>query len=483
MKLRRTLPLLVVLLLVSTACQPGSVVIPGYSEGLQAHALDRLGYGPDPWSRAQMAATGIGPYIDMQLEPDVIDDSAFQAMLAPYPLVGMDYAEVRAAYDGRTREVRGDLARVRMLRAIHSRRQLEAVLIDFWVDHFNVYAAGGGDTRAGIVHHEHRAIAPHVLGRFEDMLIGVAQSPAMLDYLDNDRNSRWGINENYARELLELHTVGVDGGYTLQDIQELARLLTGWTTTNDAAESTTGFIYRDNWHDSGPKTFLGSTWPGNEGIQEGLDALQILARHPKTAERVSHKLAVRFVGEDPPAELVAEMAGIYMSTNGDLLEVMRYLLYTDDFFSRAAFGTKVKRPFHFAASIARALKIHDPAAIDPFVGDVASLGEPLYQARLPTGYPDVSALWAGNGMLLRRFEQAYATAQQWRGFSFTLDESGTPEEITDALIARIFVRPVSAHTRVAAVDHVLTLPAWAQRDIPAEESLAVLLSSPEFLTH
>jgi uncharacterized protein (DUF1800 family) len=369
-----------------------------------------------------------------------------------------------------------------MLRAIHSRRQLEAVLVDFWVDHFSVYA-GEGYAVAGIVPHEHRAIAPHVLGRFEDMLTGVAQSPAMLDYLDNDRNSRWGINENYARELLELHTVGVDGGYTLQDIQELARLLTGWTTTDEPAESTSGFIYRDNWHDTGQKTFMGMTWPGNEGMQEGLDALQILARHPNTAEFLSRKLAVRFIGEDPPAGLVAETAAVYMSTNGDLLEVMRYLLYTDDFFSRAALGTKVKRPFHFAASIARALEIHDPAAIDPLVGDVASLGEPIYLARPPTGYLDVSALWAVNGMLLRRFEQAYATAQQWRGFTFTLDESGTPQEITDALIARVFVRPVSPHTRTAAVDHVLSLPGWAQQDLPAEESLAVLLSSPEFLTH
>ena len=277
---------------------------------IEAHVLDRVGYGPDAWTRTRIRELGVADYIEEQLQPESIGDPADLADLArvtSLTSLSLDFRELREAYEDDRRQILDELSSARLLRAIYDRRQLEAVLIDFWFDHFSVYA-GAGLPVFDIIPYERDAIRPHVLGRFEDMLMAVARSPAMLDYLDNDQNSVFGLNENYGRELLELHTIGVDGPYVEQDVVEVARALTGWTTDPDGSEFETGFRYRDDWHDDEAKRVMGLSIPAGGGEQDGRDLLRYLARHPATAAFLCRKLARRFVSENPPQALVAWLA-------------------------------------------------------------------------------------------------------------------------------------------------------------------------------
>ncbi len=451
---------------------------------LQVHVLQRAGYGPDTWSYDRLDTLGVDPYLDEQLNPASIADPTYAAMEAAYPVLPMSYRQVRdSSIDGW--QARQQLTQAKILRAIYSRRQLEAVLIDFWFDHFNVFG-GNGLAETGLVPYERQVIAPHVLGRFEDLLRATAESAAMMDYLDNDENSRWGLNENYARELMELHTLGVDGPYTEQDILEVARCFTGWTTDYDASDSETGFIYRDERHDDGEKLVLGQVIPAGGGMDDGLQVLTLLARHPTTAEFVSRKLVERFVSETPPEALVQEIQAEWLRTDGDLRAVMETLLKSPAFlFAPVNQPPKVKRPLVFLASLARALDATGDELPGRFAWDLVGLGEELFMAAPPTGYPESSTYWSGNGTLLARFNIGYETARGWHGLQFALDETGTPEEIADALISRVFVTSVSSPTRLRVLDYVANLPDYVRNDQRrvAEEILGMLVASPEFLQH
>ncbi len=277
-----------------------------------------------------------------------------------------------------------DLSEGKLYRAILSNRQLEEQLVDFWYNHFNVFLDKGAD-RYLVPTYEREAIRPHVLGKFRDLLEATAKSPAMLFFLDNwesvgpdapqrrgnaKRPAR-GLNENYARELMELHTLGVDGGYTQKDVTEVARCFTGWTIR--APRQGGDFFYNDRVHDKGEKTVLGVTIPAGGGQDDAEKVLDILARHPSTARFISKKLAQRFVADDPPQKLIDKMAKTFRDKNGDIREVMKTMLTSDEFFSQAAYRAKVKTPFEMIVSAVRATGAQVDFAF-PLARQIARLG-------------------------------------------------------------------------------------------------------------
>jgi uncharacterized protein (DUF1800 family) len=313
-----------------------------------------------------------------------------------------------------------DLSEGKLYRAILSNRQLEEQLVDFWYNHFNVFLDKGAD-RYLVPTYEREAIRPHVLGKFRDLLEATAKSPAMLFFLDNwesvgatapqrgnAKRPVRGLNENYARELMELHTLGVDGGYTQKDVTEVARCFTGWTIR--APREGGDFFYNDRVHDKGEKIVLGVTIPAGGGREDAEKVLDILARHPATARFISKKLAQRFVADDPPQKLIDKMAKTFRDKNGDIREVMKTMLTSDEFFSQAAYRAKVKTPFEMIVSAVRATGAQVDFAF-PLANQIAQLGEPLYRKLEPTGYSDANSEWVNSAALLARMNFALSLAQ------------------------------------------------------------------------
>jgi uncharacterized protein (DUF1800 family) len=319
--------------------------------------------------------------------------------------------------------VNSELIEHKLYRAIYSNRQLEEVLVDFWLNHFNVFN-GKGPERMLLTSYERDAIRPFVLGRFKDLLLATAHHPAMLYYLDNWQSQApredvtlpkgrqvrraSGLNENYGRELLELHTLGVDGGYTQQDVIAVARAFTGWTIRepNRVAE----FQFNPAMHDRKEKIVLGHTI--NEGGDEsdGLRVLEVLARHPSTARFISKKLAQRFVADDPPKSLVDRMAATFLKTDGDLRAVLETMFKSSEFFSVWAWQAKLKSPLELVVSAVRAINAD---AVDTFglARRIADLGQPLYGKLEPTGYSNTGEGWANTAGLLGRINFASALAE------------------------------------------------------------------------
>jgi uncharacterized protein (DUF1800 family) len=308
-----------------------------------------------------------------------------------------------------------DLLEAKLLRAIESNRQLAEELDDFWFNHFNVYYDKGSD-RFLIPDYEREAIRPHVLGKFRDLLEATAKSPAMLFYLDNfqsvrpdiDANSKnrkvkRGLNENYGRELMELHTLGVNGGYTQHDVTEVARCFTGWTIQDPRRGG--AFFYDDKLHDKGEKVVLGHVIPAGGGIEDGENVLDILATHPSTAEFISTELAQRFVADNPPPALIDKMSKIFLDSGGDIRQVMKTMLDSKEFWSQGAYRAKVKTPFEMVASSVRALdaNVTDAWAL---ANQVGNLGEPLYRKQEPTGYSNLNSDWVNSAALLGRMNFA-----------------------------------------------------------------------------
>jgi uncharacterized protein (DUF1800 family) len=313
-----------------------------------------------------------------------------------------------------------DLAEGKLQRAIYSNHQLEELLVDFWYNHFNVFINKGAD-RFMVPTYERDAIRPLVFGKFYDLLLATAKSPAMLFYLDNsesvganslenrnpNKKNKRGLNENYGRELMELHTLGVDGGYTQQDVINVARCLTGWTVATPKKGG--GFEYNDKIHDKGEKIVLGHMIPAGGGMNDGLQVLQILAHQPATAHFISLKLAQRFVADDPPPSLVNRMARTFMDTDGDLRKVMQTMLQSGEFWSKGAYRAKVKTPFEMVVSAVRATNA-DVTSAFLLTNKIQQLGEPLYRKMEPTGYSSDNAEWVSSASLLARMNFALALA-------------------------------------------------------------------------
>lgn len=509
------------------------------------HVLNRLGFGARPGDVERVRAMGVDKYIELQLSPAKIDDSASEAKLQNLETLRMNTAELYEKYpqpgqllnqlqrrgalpaelaqardnrvkgganapdtsaaktgDAMTAEsnsanpkpannnpadqnpmnnpqyrqavmayykennlrpaqfLTGELQMSRILRAVYSERQLQEVMVDFWTNHFNVYANKGAD-RWLLPSYDRDTIRPHTLGKFYDLLLADAQSPAMLFYLDNVQSvspnaqlpasrpaaargplaglglpnnpqqrpqaqqQRRGINENYARELMELHTLGVDGGYTQKDVQEVARCFTGWTIIAprgagaaaqalmngpmaELARTRAGtFIFRPGVHDNGEKVVLGHKIPAGGGMKDGLMVLDILSHHPATAKFIATKLVRRFVADEPPAALVDRVAQTFLKTDGDIREMLRTIFYSPEFNSQDAFRAKVKRPFELAISAVRTIGA-DTNGGPQFHQWLQRMGQPLYGFQTPNGYSDVAENWVNTGALLERMNFALA---------------------------------------------------------------------------
>ena len=559
------------------------------------HVLNRLGFGARPGDVARVKAIGVNKYIEQQLFPDRIDDSASEARLQNLETLRMTSAELYEKYpqpnqllqqlqrrnalpselaearENRTKGqnnvvpdqskgdnampapagkansnapaandanpmnnaeyrraviayyrennlrppqfITGELQMSRILRAVYSERQLQEVLVDFWTNHFNVFAAKGAD-RWLLTSYDRDTIRPHTLGKFYDLLVADAQSPAMLFYLDNFQSvspnaqlqqarrgplaqltqnnaqqQRRGINENYARELLELHTLGVDGGYTQKDVQEVARCFTGWSIfaprgagaaaqailnprLADRLRSDAGkFTFNARAHDDGEKTVLGHKIPAGGGMKDGLMVLDIVAHHPATAKFIATKLVRRFVADDPPPALVDRVAQTFLKTDGDIREVLRTIFNSAEFNSPEAYRSKVKRPFELAISAVRTLG-GDTNGGPQFHQWIARMGQPLYGYQTPNGYSDVAENWVNTGALLERMNFALAlVSNRIPGTRVDLsrlvsdNRGGTTiakAELLDRFVSLIVGGEISAKTRETLLGQLsdqITLPA------------------------
>lgn len=424
-------PLLALILLAGITTAPAPL-----TERQRAqHALSRLGFGARPGEVDRVVKIGVDRWIAQQLHPERIDDRAIESRLAQYATLAMSDDEVmrtfaKPLYDARRerrkngedeqdvrksipRELRPqrlieELSSQRILRAAASERQLNEVMVDFWMNHFNVFAGKGLD-RFLIASYERDAIRPRVWGTFEELLLATAKSPAMLFYLDNAQSgARGSLNENYARELMELHTLGVDGGYTQKDVTELARVLTGWSISRPN-EGRMDFVFRTRLHDSGAKTVLGTRVAAGGGVDEGERMIRFLARHPSTARHIATKLARRLVADEPPKALVDRVAKRFLETRGDLRATVKAVIDSPEFWSATHYRAKVKSPFEYAISAVRAVNgtIEDPL---PLARELRRIGQPLYFAQPPTGYSDAAEAWVNSGALLHRMNFALALA-------------------------------------------------------------------------
>ena len=442
------------------------------------HVLNRLTFGPRPGDVERVRQVGVAAWLDQQLHPANIDDHAAEARL-PQPQDPPDSTDAKELRRFARRQI-VTLASDKMLRASYSERQLQEVLVDFWFNHFNVYAAKGR-TAQYLPAYESDVIRPHVFDHFRDLLEATAKSPAMLFYLDNwlsadpnaaeriadlkgprrsndadfRRNGRFatapkpqqqaanakggkktrGLNENYGRELMELHTLGVDGGYSQQDVIAVARAFTGWTIDRDG-----NFRFVPALHDNGTKVVLGHTIKSGGGIDDGEKVLDILASHPSTAHHIAFELAQRLVADEPAPALVDRAAARFRETNGDLREVVRTIVTSPEFLAPATRDAKFKTPFELVVS---AVRTTGAAVSDgrPFVQVLQQLGQPLYMCQPPTGYHDTADAWVSAGGLVSRMNFATRLA------------SGTMPGVT--------------------------LPP----PVPASNELALHLGSPEFQRH
>ncbi len=379
---------------------------------------------------------------------------------------------------GPERQVLLELTTQKLVRASSAERQVEEVLVDFWFNHFNVFA-GKGPVRQYVYDFERRAIRPHVFGSFRTMLGAVAGSPAMLFYLDNWQSSApgtqtmrgpMGLNENYARELLELHTLGVAGGYTQQDIVEVARAFTGWTIRGPRMGGDAFFDRRR--HDRAAKTVLGQALPAGGGREDGERVLDIVARHPATARHIARKLAVRFVSDTPPEALVARVAARFTQTDGDLRATFEALVQSPEFIAREARLAKVKTPLEFVTSAIRVLDV-DVRMAGALGQQLRTLGMPPYFAQPPTGYSDRADAWTNGGALVQRMNIAVAlTHGRMRGVSapaLPASDVHDPEARARALARALLLADPSAAT-LKTVAQAATAP----------EMAALILGSPEF---
>jgi uncharacterized protein (DUF1800 family) len=339
-------------------------------------------------------------------------------LLADFP---PDQREYFQAMTGPVNVAINELQQAKLVRALYSERQLQEVMTDFWFNHFNIYLNKDADQYL-VTAYERDVIRAHALGKFKDLLVATAQSPAMLFYLDNwlsmgpkspaaiaankgkPGQAVPGLNENYGRELMELHTLSVNGGYTQHDVTELARVLTGWTI--QPLEQGAAFQFDAKKHEPGDKVILGQTIPEN-GVNEGMQVLDLLAHHPNTAKFICKKLAMRFVADDPPPALVDRLTQKFLATDGDIREVLRTLFKSPEFWSTKAYRAKVKTPFEFVVSSLRATgtDLNNPG---PLLGTLNKMGMALYQMVPPTGYSMTASTWMNSEALVDRMNYALA---------------------------------------------------------------------------
>ncbi len=509
------------------------------------HALNRIAYGPEPGQPDSVARAGVMRWIDAQLD-DKSEPSRtvaerrreFSGVFASRDDLARHFAEAErerrlmkeqpggAANAGPMkafRDLGGELAQWTVVRATFADHQLAEVMTDFWLNHFNVFLNKGAD-RYLLPSYVEETIRPRALGRFQDLLLAVAHSPAMLFYLDNAesvaqgaepprperrparvRFSRFGAfgrvrladprmdsvqaearkrrptgpNENYARELLELHTLGVDGGYTQADVIAVARVLTGWSV--ERPDKGGGFVFNDWAHDRGAKTVLGQTFPAGHGEDEGERLLRMLAEAPATMHHVSAKLCARFVSDEPSDECVDEAVVAWKRSHGEMREVLRAIFRSPAFWTPSVVEAKVKTPLEFVVSAVRAVGA-DPDSTPRLAQQVARLGQPLFLQPSPAGYPETQEDWVNSGALLSRMTFASMLAGgRLPGTITNLDTVSPATTDYDALVETVNQRCLSGrmteHTR-----QVIRKELADVRDPVEARALAVglALGGPEF---
>ncbi|HEY6290588.1 MAG TPA: DUF1800 domain-containing protein [Terriglobia bacterium] len=537
--------------------------------------MSRITFGPRPGDLERVQALGLDAFLNQQLHPERLDDSAIEARLAGLPTLSMSTGELMEKYPdpnqvqrkqsvagaftarkpggdsgasnaeamstapmspasmgqfGDTpREVLAELGREELLRAVYSSRQLQEVMVQFWMNHFNIFAGKGPD-KWMLTSFERDTIRPRALGRFEDLLVATAQSPAMLFYLDNWMSSApgsdwdgpfaagprffparpggWqrfgpgpvrqnqplpggqkrGLNENYGRELMELHTLSVNGGYTQKDVTEVARCLTGWTVLRPRQEAE--FSFNPRMHDRGEKTVLGHRITGG-GIEDGLQVLHLLATHPSTAQFISTKLCRRFVADDPPASLVQRTSREFLASKGDMRAVLKTILTSPEFYSEAAYRSKVKSPLETVASTLRALNAETDGG-PQLLGLIARMGAPMFLYQAPAGYPDRAGAWISSSALLGRLNFAALVAQnRVPGTTVSLDgaaaEGAPAAEAVDRLSYLWMGTTLSGGSRTAILDSLDKSGAAPSGQGAVGDSFATLpsvaalvIGSPEF---
>ena len=588
-------------------------------------ALNRLGFGPSPGDVERVKEMGLQKWIDQQLRPDSINDSALEARLDRFPTLKMSSAklvdefpqpkvaarregvsieEYRKEQQARMQEVMqanhndggdtnlmdsqiqgkfenmdsdanppkgkgeggfgnqmfnymevhtpqrivAELSMAKVTRAVYSERQLEEEMVDFWYNHFNVFAAKGAD-RWLITSYERDAIRPHAMGKFRDLLEATAKSPAMMFFLDNwlsadpagwakmqreqqqgrgmrqqrmggpfgggpfgrprfpqgqsgpangnpnDANAKGkqkqnrGLNENYGRELMELHTLGVDGGYSQDDVINVAKAFTGWTIEKPQRDPE--FFFNDVLHDHTTKTVLGHQIHGG-GMKDGEEVLDILARDPHTAHHISFEIAQRFVADDPPPGLVDRMAETFQKTDGEIREVLHTMIYSPEFWSKEAYRTKIKTPFELVVSATRAVgaDVDVPFALVQWTNRI---GQPLYQCEPPTGYSNKADAWVNTGALLNRMNFSLAlTGNRLRGTQVNMetllgDRAATdPHATLNRAVEALLGGQLSQQTR-ETLEKQLADPQILQaslddpvKQVNAAMIAGLVLGSPEF---
>jgi uncharacterized protein (DUF1800 family) len=588
-------------------------------------ALNRLGFGPRPGDLERVKEIGLPKWIDQQLDPDSIVDSALEARLDRFPTLKMSSAklldefpqpQVAARREGVSVEeyrkeqqqarlqgaaqagsaagddsnpmngqiqakfenmdsdaapamdkakgkaeggfgnqmfnytalhtpprIVAELSMAKMTRAVYSERQLQEEMVDFWFNHFNVFAAKGAD-RWLITSYERDAIRPHAMGKFRDLLEATAKSPAMMFFLDNwlsvdpaawarlqqeqqerremrqqrgfgggpfgrprfpqgpatpangnpnDPNAKGkqerGLNENYGRELMELHTLGVDGGYSQQDVINVAKAFTGWTIREPRRDPE--FFFNDRLHDRSPKTVLGRKIHA-DGIKDGEEVLDLLARDPHTAHHISFEIAQHFVADEPPAPLVDRMAQTFLKSDGDIREVLRTMIYSPEFWSRDVYRAKIKTPFELVVSATRAVgaEVEVPFLLVQWTNRI---GEPLYQCEPPTGYSSKAEAWVNTGALLNRMNFLLAlTANRLRGVQVDVEAlldgraAADPHATLDRAVHELLGGQLSLQTR-ETLEAQLSDPQILQaslddpvKKVNAAMIAGLVLGSPEF---
>jgi len=427
---------------------------PLQGEALLAHTLRRISWGATPEMFERARKIGLEAYLDEQLHPETLDDALLAGLLTRFSTLTMSPAE-RLQIEPPGRPVQ-ELIAATLLRQRYSARQLVEVMVDFWTNHFNIYI-GKNQCRALKTDDDLHVIRPHALGRFADLLDASAHSPAMLVYLDQAESTQAAPNENYARELMELHTISVEAGYSHHDVEEVARGFTGWSVAGPrsrrAAVGT--YLFRPEFHDDSEKHVLGQHIPAGGGERDGQAVLALLADHPMTATFVSRKLARRFVADDPPPSLVTALAERFRASGSDIRQVLSDLLRSPEFLASA--GQKVKRPLEFFVSALRVTAAELTPEARALGEHLRQLGELPFFWSPPDGYPDYAGWWTTTSGLLNRWNFAMLlTGGQIRGVKVDLHAltraAASPTDVVDLLGLRFTGESLPEEARAILID-------------------------------
>lgn len=554
--MRKTLAAISLLLAASLFCQPAFLLVTAQRKKEQrnlktsgtmtgdqriAQVLSRLTFGARTGDFEKVKEMGVDAFINQQLDPDSLDNTALIAKLKRLPTLNMatpviieqytppkpvaspspaapiskpiensvnqapqlpnasmtamsnemqmkEAADKMAAPSSEQKNAGGpsalqspkptpppknpqmvvtELQRAKLLRAVYSEQQLYEVMVDFWENHFSIFA-NKDDDRYLLTAFDRETIRPFAMGRFRDLLGATAHSPAMLFYLDNWRSSvprpypakgekpagvDGGFNENYARELMELHTLGVDGGYTQKDVQEVARCFSGWTIQKPNEQGL--FLYRPGLHDDAEKVVLGHRILPGGGIADGERVLDILATHPSTARFIATKLARRFISDDPPQSVIDRAANLFLKTDGSIRETLRAIITSPEFFSRSAYRAKVRSPLEYVAAALRAVNAETDGD-RPVLDAIGRMGQPVFGRITPDGYPDRADTWLSSGAMVARLNFAAAlAANRIKGSTVKIDQllKGLDESnrasVAAKLLALTLFGDVSDRTRAA----------------------------------